>query len=477
MREAPLPPTSAADIVPDEVLTPLAEVSPQPLYVGQQALLNVTRFARRNMAECACEAPEVEGAWTDTLLDQPERPEIASLQGVRFERQRLRSVAIFPLAARDLVIPAVTVRCRTRGQGFFGAGSEMLTRTTAPLRVKVRPLPREGRRAGFAGAVGSFRYSLRLDRRAVGVNEPVTMQLVVNGTGNFRGFSLRPPKLPAGLRAYPPSQRDDTRYDRLGRLSGSKTLDLIVVPERPGVMALPAFEFPYFEPVAGAYRIARTRPMRLRVSGQVPAATGGRVGDRAASADVAPASAELPDLRPLRPVASNLAPGQGPGTPWTRRPLFWILLGLLPAAYLALLLRDGWRRVRERARPEQRVRGARRRAEERLAAARAAGPGPAALWSEVVGALHAYLEDRGGLPTLGQTRPQLRATLGERLGYPDEAVEELLALLDEADLARFAGGAEAASASRALERGLALLKSLDEHRPPQQPVPRHEGRA
>lgn len=468
VREPPPAPRSADDIQPNDVLTTLVEVTPQPLYVGQQALLTVTRYARRNMAECACEAPEVQGAWSDSLLDQPERPDLQNLKGARFERQRLRRAALFPLEAGELLVPALTVRCRTRGQGFFGAGSETLSRTTAPVHVEVKPLPDAGRPRGFAGAVGQFRLAARLDRRGLRQGEPVTLQLQATGRGNFRGFSLAPPRLPQGVRAYPPTQRDEARYDSLGQLSGSKTLEIIIVPETSGLVALPAFDLPYFDPVAAQYRVAKTRPMRLRVA---PAGSnsGGVTGGTPTATPEAPAQApDLPELRPLRPAASHLGPRPEAGPPWTRTPLFWILVALLPALYLGLLSRDAWLRVRERARPEQRARGAARRADQRMQGALRAGS-PAEVWSEVVGALHGYLEDRSGLPTLGLTRPQLSETLRDRLGYPPEPVQDLVTLLDDADLARFAGGAGASPAADAVRRGRAVVAALDQHRPPAQP--------
>lgn len=127
----------------------------------------------------------------------------------------------------------------------------------AAARVRVLPLPEEGRPTQFSGAVGEFELHTEAEPREVAVGEVVTLTLEVRGRGNFEHFL--PPRIGPfdGLRTI--SERTESFPDVLRTVC-----ELKVAAER--VREIPAVEFAYFTPGApGRYEVARTRPIPLRV--------------------------------------------------------------------------------------------------------------------------------------------------------------------------------------------------------------------
>ena len=62
-----------------------------------------------------------------------------------------------------------------------------------PVRLEVIEVPRSGRPASFAGAVGSgFSLEVSADRSVVQVGEPITLQLHLRGDGDLSSAGLPP---------------------------------------------------------------------------------------------------------------------------------------------------------------------------------------------------------------------------------------------------------------------------------------------
>ena len=461
VKEPPPPPQGEADLDPDARLTALMEVTPETLYLGQQAMLTITRYSREYMSQCGAAPPRIEGAWFDDLLDRAPRAKVVTLGGVDYEKGLLQRYALFPIRTGVLEIPGVEVKCTIRGTGFFRGGSEPLTSQSAKVRLDVLPLPSEGCPKGFGGAVGRFVLKAQLDRQDLRQGEPVTLSLSVEGQGNFKGFKLPQPRLPEGVRSYPPTVSDDIAYDQRGKLRGRKTMELILVPLRAGKLSMPSFAFPYFDPDSRGYRVARSRAFHLEVK---PRQKGERVV-RMAGRGEDEAGGGLPELRPLRPGGHRISPRSRLQSPLISHPLFWLSL-LVPAAIFASTsFARLLRRSREQNRARTSFRTARKRALRRLDAASKQSGDAQRSWAEAVAALHGYLQDRTAEPTIGHTREELERALVQEHGYPRDLVTRLTEFLEEADLARFGGVSSDTDPGAALRQARGLLDELDRHRP------------
>lgn len=162
-----------------------------------------------------------------------------------------------------------------RGMGMpFGFGMVMGNTETRKqvvksneVKVKVLPLPTEGKPPGFTGAVGDFDMSATATPAELAVGDPLAVEVTVVGSGNFE--SLPEPRLtpPDGWKAYP-----TRRYNVDGPVDPNATptanrriaYSMVFVPEKIHTM-LPPFEFDYFSPTQKKYVKASTAPIPLQI--------------------------------------------------------------------------------------------------------------------------------------------------------------------------------------------------------------------
>ena len=156
-----------------------------------------------------------------------------------------------------------------RGGGFFGfpqVDRKKVTVEAPEIMVTVLPLPAEGRPKGFTGAVGDFTMQATTAMHDVTVGDPVSVDMVVEGQGNFD--ALDAPKLTdaAGWKVYPARRynvdtSDPNTVDLMNRRIGFAT---ILVPEKV-MAAVPAFEFSFFSPRTKKYTTLRSQAIPLNV--------------------------------------------------------------------------------------------------------------------------------------------------------------------------------------------------------------------
>src|SRR5690606_9387310 len=106
--------------------------------------------------------------------------------------------------------------------GFFDSPLRDRTRTqrvviaSDPVTLEVRPLPAEGRPAGFNGLVGRYDLSVTADRERASVGDPIGLSLRIRGPEPMSGAA--PPSLEA------PHLTGDFRVDSEGwRREGATT--------------------------------------------------------------------------------------------------------------------------------------------------------------------------------------------------------------------------------------------------------------
>jgi len=148
------------------------------------------------------------------------------------------------------------------GQAGFGQTRDISVKT-APLHLEVLPLPKEGRPASFAGAVGQFDIDAIVTNRRPSPGDPANLVVKIGGRGNFKGMG--PPVLTDtdGWRTYPPSDKFDSS-DELS-YTGVKSFDFTLIAKQPQ-HASPGAEFSYFDPLTSKYTTLSIKPLPLEAS-------------------------------------------------------------------------------------------------------------------------------------------------------------------------------------------------------------------
>jgi hypothetical protein len=290
--------------------------------------------------------------------------------GVEFNSYQFRAT-LTPQKSGTLQLDPAQLDCEllapAAGPAAFFGGTEAkrMTLRSAALPLTVLPLPREGRPAGFSGAVGRFTLT-RVARPAVlQAGDPVTVRTIIRGSGNLGAFSCNAIAAP-GLTSFAP---------RRELSANALACEQVVIPETANVREVPAVGISFFDPGKERYRTATCAALPLRVSAPV--------------APAAPARPPLPRAEPASPPKRlALMPGSG-----------YLAAGLLLAAALGgTLLKLPVRRRRD----------------PRAASDAAPPPNFRELLSQAQAA-----EDAGDAATLYRTIFRaLQAGLGNRLQLP-----------------------------------------------------------
>jgi hypothetical protein len=393
--------------------------------------------------------PAYDGFWAESLeVPRPIEPTLRVVRGIPLRAFLIQRVALFPTRAGMAVIEPFQIDATVQvlsGNRLFDPfrSVEQVRRRSATVELDVRPLP-AGAPAGFDGVnVGTLSLELTPSERTVPAGEPLALRVTARGEGNVRAWALPPLPPIAGTRRYDPTSSEELKPAR-GRIAGSRTVETLVIPERPGELVIPPLAWPWFDPKTGRFQVARTPELRIPVS--------------AGAGLPAPAGRDLAaELRPIR--EGGLARTGRP--PWSG-PLFALLLLLPPSGFAALLLSA---RLRERAAlhaPARRVRGAARAARKRLATAerRLRAGDSAGFVSELERSLSGYAGDKLGRSVSGLRRPELSAALASAGAHPP-AIAALLAALDGCDATRFGGAAAGAPLLDAAAEAMARLEESD----------------
>jgi hypothetical protein len=154
------------------------------------------------------------------------------------------------------------LRLMIREAGPFGQWDHKPIFLPIPkLEMVAKKLP-EGAPEGFINAVGDFTLTATTNQKELRVGDPVTVDVVVSGTGNLDSIQAPRPKDTEGWKVYesPPQERGDERRNE----TGSVTFRQLIQPLSP-TSIIPSFRLVYFNPKSKEYKVAETQPIALRV--------------------------------------------------------------------------------------------------------------------------------------------------------------------------------------------------------------------
>jgi hypothetical protein len=329
----------------------------------------------------------------------------------------------------------------------MATGTRNLRASARLDNTEVVPLPVEGQPPHFNGAVGLFAIDTAAKPTSVRVGDPIELTIELYGDGPVD--VLPPPLLDANAEL--------TRNFRLptdalrGEMQNSRRRFKVTLRAlRPDVSQIPALEYPYFDPTAERYVIARSAPLPLQVSAsaEVVAPSNTAAGTQPGGPALQPLDG-LSDIetRPDRVLAS--------ATSLSSNVVSALLVGppLLFGGAWALV---AWRSARI-GHPARRRRQALAAARRRIQAARSS---PAAeLGNRLSAAIAEYLADRTGDPA-GRFVGEAAADYLAARGVSAQALMACRQVLRECDEASFASGAtcDPVRLCEAAQRCLAALE-------------------
>ena len=452
----------AADAPPDIAMADNifidANISKANPYKGEEFILSYKLYSRYELLGIEEQmAPTIEG-FTSNILnrDQQARVKVEKINGQDYYTLDLYRSELYPLRSSEFKIDpfqmtvVASVPTGRRIKDFWGNRLEVRrenVKVKSPsVRVNVRDLPTAGRPANFNGAVGNFDLNSSLSATETVTGEPLTLRIQISGQGNLKLIGDPKLDLPPGFESYDP---------KINVGNGSKTYEYLLIPGKPGEFTLNPMSFSYFDPKTERYVSLGNESFDIKVGkgNGTPAMSSSTAG--LTKEEVEKLGQDIRYLVTSTPAFSTAA-----------KPLLGSLpfyLGLAGPFLLAfpLFLLARTRRDRQADVSGRRNRRARKAAEKRLRQAKAlATKGDRkAFYDELVRAVLGYLGDKFGIAPGDLNREEIRRKLEEH-HLPMAKIDELIALLDRAEMALYAPG-EAGALDSDCEAAIDLLVGMD----------------
>jgi hypothetical protein len=466
---APIPDPTTGNVGANEARTIFlkAEVSPKQMYLGSQATVTLYLYSRLNVTDLGyAEIPEFSDFWAEELPTSNRVTFKDVMFGnVPYQAALLKRYALFPLKTGETQVGAFKMVAEVRSEskrsgrrnspfGFEMFGNRRrVDLSSLPVSLNVLPLPTQGRPDGFENVVGRFRMTATLDRTTVNAGEPVTLDMIVSGEGNFKTLVAPKVAIPEQVSTY--SEAGEQKVSAQGEtIGGQKNFSMILVPREPGEFDIGPITLDYFDPVAGAYKQLTAGPFLVKVEGE-------SVQTAQISLPITQQQVEQlgSDIRYIRSDAKRLREIRAP---YYSHPLFLLLIGLWPPLLITIFLVRRYRKAAFGDRDKLRVRRASRLSRTRLKQARAIVDGEgAAFYAELTSAVLGYVADKTRRSSSGIVIATLLAELA-RAGASPALHDDMKQLFSTADAVRY-GGAQADTKLRkdSVAKAERILDELD----------------
>ncbi|KPL02234.1 MAG: hypothetical protein AMJ90_06405 [candidate division Zixibacteria bacterium SM23_73_2] len=419
-------------------------VDKKKAYVNQQITLTF-RFYQgvRLFRNPEYTAPSLTGFWVEDL--PPQKQYYKSIDGRRYFVTEVNT-ALFPTKAGKHTIGEATLKCRVEDiDRFFDFDPfSILDRDmrslfherkpkilkTEPILIEVLPLPQEEKPENFKGAVGDFSISAQVDKKEVEAGQPLTLKIRISGEGNIK--SISEPDFPQidDFRIYNSGSSENVSKENY-KVQGFKVYEEVLIPKAPGSYTIPSVEFPYFNLKTKKYQVKKTEPITITAypSTSLP------------SSPLSQIPQEMLDfeLRDIRYIKTGLEGLENQGGYLFKNPWF-LVFQFLPL--LVLIVAYQYKRKKQKldndvgyARKMKAFGCAKRRL--RSSEKQIDSKKPKEFYSEVAKALTSYMADKLNLSAFGLTKKKMRDEF-EKAGLDEDAIDEMMNLLEKCDLARFA---------------------------------------
>lgn len=400
-------------------------------------LLTYKVYTLVDLVQLEGKMPDLTGFHTQEIqLPQQKSFHVENYNGRNYRCVTWCQYVMFPQMTGKLEIPAITFNGTVVQQNrnidpfeaFFNGGSgyvEVKRSITAPaVTIQVDPLP--ARPDGFSGGVGKFTISAQLDNAEVKANEPVTLRVVVSGTGNLKLIKEPVVTFPKDFDSYDAKVTDKTHLTTNG-VEGNMVYDYLAVPRNQGTYEIAPVEFTYYDTASRQYKTIKTEPFKLTVT----------KGDKT----VVTADHDAQAAEDIRPIKEGPMKCEADLAGFFDSMAYRLIIASAVLIFVVLLILFRHRAVRNADVVGRKSKKANKVATKRLRSAdRLMRQGrQTQFYDEVLHALWGYVGDRLNIPVEQLSRDNITDRLTAR-GVDEATVATFVGALDECEFERYAPG-------------------------------------
>ena len=394
--------------------------------------------------------PSLRQFWTTEL--ERKRAQRQVIDGTLYSIEEIQ-VGLFPITAGRITIEPAKLSLPLSARRGRPQSSNVLI--TNPVEVDVRPLPQEGKPTNFVGTVGQYRIHAQTDRQTIEVGDGFTLRVQVSGKGNIE--TVPAPAVPTlpNMAIYDPQITDAVGIVD-SKVRGSRTYEYVIIPSKEGDWTIPAIDYPYFDPQAENYQVARTVPITINVLPN-PNGTAETTLPHTTQSDIHLLKQDIRYIKPdsLKLSDQHLQP--------YKRVSFWVVQTLPIAVVLSVWF---YRQRQAKRDPKQlREQYAAKNALQIIEDAKKhTADEPTAFYGTLANGLYQYIGDIFDLSP-GGLNPELVRQRCEKADFPESATAQIVDTLTQCDYVRFAPvAANPTDMEDALNRARASINEIEKER-------------
>ena len=404
--------------------------------------------------------PDLTGFHTQEIpLPQQKSYHVETVNGRPYRCVTWKQYVMYPQVTGKLEIPSITfdgtVIQQNRDvdpfEAFFNGGSgyvEVKRSIKAPgLKLQVDPLPT--RPSNFSGGVGRFNISAQINKKEVKANDPITIRVVVGGTGNLKLIKQPVIDFPKDFDKYDPKVTDKTKLTVNG-VEGNMIYDFLAVPRNQGKYTIPAIEFVYFDANANAYKTLKTTPFELNVL----------KGDGNSGSSDFMTEMQNQDIHAIK---TGKAEVKGVHDFFFGSFLYWSSIISLVALFVVLLVIFRKRALDRANISKMRGKKANKVAVKRLRFANKlmAEGKQNEFYDEVLKALWGYVGDKLNMPVEQLSKDNIAERLVEKK-VDEETIDKFVSAIDECEFERYAPGDAAGNMNKTYDSAISAIMKIED---------------
>ena len=431
--------------------------SKRRVHEQEPVLLTYKVYTLVDLTQLNGKMPDLTGFHTQEIpLPQQKSFHVEQVNGRPYRCVTWSQYVMYPQMTGKLEIPSITFkgivvqqnRAVDPFEAFFNGGSgyvEVKHDIVAPgITIQVDPLP--DKPANFSGGVGQLNVSAQIDRQELKAGEPISLRVVVGGTGNLKLIKQPVVEFPKDFDTYDAKVTDKTKLTTNG-VEGSMVYDFLAVPRNPGKYTVPPVELTYFDTSANAYRTAKTQSFDITVEKGSGKST---------------VVADYVKEKDIRTIKTGPSQSRSVQHDFFGSRAYWLSL-LLPLIAFVILLIVFRKRALDNAdlgkmRGKRANKVATRRLRKSAQLMKAGEQGK--FYDEVLRALWGYVGDKLNMPVEQLSRENIEENLRAR-EVDDDTVSLFLSALDECEFERYAPGDSAGNMNKTFDAAMKAIEQIE----------------
>ncbi|MGL5787164.1 MAG: BatD family protein [Bacteroidales bacterium] len=420
-----------------------AIVSKTNVYEQEAVLVTYKIYSRPDISGLtALKLPDFSGLVTQEIEQpQPQQLGMENYKGLNYMTLVVSQRLLYPQRSGEISVGpcevGVSVRVRNQRRSgsifddFFDSYSEVKKDLKAPgFKLNVKALP-AGKPAGFAGAVGDFTLKSSITPQQPKSNESITLKLEISGTGNLKYIKTPEVEFPGSFEQFDPKVDNNLNVTTAG-VSGTKTIEYLVIPRSEGKFTVPAVNFSFFDTKSNSYKTLSTPEYTLDVAKGKGGGSSSQVNNFTSKENVKLLGQDIRFIRPEFKLSKS-------GSYYYGSWIYWMCY-IIPVIVLGIFFVVYRKRIAENANTSlMKTKKANKVATRRLkqVAVYLRENKKQEYYDELLKAIWGYISDKLSIPLSNLTKDNVQAEL-TKFGVDQPTIDEIIHILNTCEFARYA---------------------------------------